>query len=82
MEPLEPLLLKGKSEPLPAYRLLAAHAASERRHETVFVGRERELALLARGLGDGRWRSDAASWSRSSPTRVWASRGWRPRRCL
>ena len=46
VEPLEPLPLKGKSEPLPAYRLLAAHAASERRHETVFVGRERELALL------------------------------------
>ena len=46
VEPLEPLPLKGKTEPLPAYRLLAAHAASERRHETVFVGRERELALL------------------------------------
>ena len=46
MEPLEPLVLKGKSEPLPAFRLLAARAASERRHETVFVGRERELALL------------------------------------
>ena len=46
VEPVEPLVLKGKSEPLPAYRLLAAGAASERRHETVFVGRERELALL------------------------------------
>ncbi len=46
VEPLEPLLLKGKSEPLPAFRLLAARQASERRHETVFVGRERELALL------------------------------------
>ena len=58
VEPLEPLLLKGKSEPLPAYRLLAAHAASERRHETVFVGRERELALLreawARALAERR----------------------------
>ena len=46
VEPVEPLALKGKSEPLPAFRLLAARPASERRHETVFVGRERELALL------------------------------------
>jgi hypothetical protein len=46
VEPLEPLELKGKSEPVPAYRLLAARPASERRHETLFVGRERELALL------------------------------------
>ena len=38
--------MKGKSEPLAAYRLLAARAASERRHGTAFVGRERELALL------------------------------------
>ena len=58
VEPLEPLVLKGKSEPLPAYRLLAARPASERRHETVFVGRERELALLgeawARALAERR----------------------------
>ena len=58
VEPLEPLALKGKSEPLPAFRLLAARAASERRHETVFVGRERELALLreawARALAERR----------------------------
>jgi class 3 adenylate cyclase len=46
VEAVEPLALKGKSEPLLAYRLLAARPASERRHETVFVGRERELALL------------------------------------
>jgi class 3 adenylate cyclase len=45
-EPVGPLELKGKSEPLLAFRLLAARPASERRHETVFVGRERELALL------------------------------------
>ena len=58
VEPLEPLLVKGKSEPLAAYRLLAARPASERRHETVFVGRERELALLgeawARALAERR----------------------------
>jgi class 3 adenylate cyclase len=58
VEPIEPLALKGKSEPLLAYRLLAARPASERRHETVFVGHERELALLgeawARALAERR----------------------------
>ena len=46
-EPVEPLVLKGKSEPVAAFRLLAAHAAPERRHDSVFVGRERELGLLS-----------------------------------
>ncbi len=45
-EPVEPLALKGKSEPVSAFRLVEARAATERRHETVFVGREPELALL------------------------------------
>ena len=45
-EPVEPLALKGKSEPVSAFRLVEARAAPERRHETAFVGRERELALL------------------------------------
>ena len=30
-----------------AFRLLAAHAAPERRHDSLFVGRERELGLLS-----------------------------------
>ena len=46
VEPVEPLVLKGKSGPVAAFRLLEARAASERRHDTVFVGRERELGLL------------------------------------
>ena len=46
-EPVEPLVLKGKAEPVAAFRLLAAHAALERRHDSVFVGRERELGLLS-----------------------------------
>ena len=46
-EPVEPLVLKGKSGPVAAFRLLAAHAASERRHDSLFVGRERELGLLS-----------------------------------
>ena len=47
VEPVEPLVLKGKSGPVAAFRLLAAHAASERRHDSLFVGRERELGLLS-----------------------------------
>ena len=40
-------MLKGKAEPVAAFRLLAAHAAPERRHDSLFVGRERELGLLS-----------------------------------
>jgi class 3 adenylate cyclase/tetratricopeptide (TPR) repeat protein len=44
--PIEPLELKGKAKPVPAYRLLRVHDAPERRHGELFVGRERELAIL------------------------------------
>ncbi len=47
VEPVEPLTLKGKAEPVVSFRLLAAHAALERRHDSMFVGRKRELELLA-----------------------------------
>ena len=46
VEPVEPLVLKGKSQPVIAFRLLEARAAAERRHDSVFVGRRRELGLL------------------------------------
>ena len=46
VEPVEPLVLKGKAEPVRAYRLLRVREAPERRHEAPFVGRERELALV------------------------------------
>jgi class 3 adenylate cyclase len=46
-EPVDPLDLKGKSEPVPAFRLLAAGASAERRHDSLFVGREREFGLLS-----------------------------------
>jgi class 3 adenylate cyclase/tetratricopeptide (TPR) repeat protein len=46
VEPIEPLELKGKAEPVPAYRLLRVHEAPERRHGEHFVGRARELAIL------------------------------------
>ena len=46
VESVEPLVLKGKAEPVTAYRLLSVHDAPERRHEARFVGRQRELTLL------------------------------------
>jgi class 3 adenylate cyclase len=47
VEPLPPLELKGKSEPVKAYRLLGLReAASDRRHDTPLVDRQRELRLL------------------------------------
>src|ERR687891_98082 len=36
-EAVEPLELKGKGEPVPAYRLVSVHEASEPRHEIAFV---------------------------------------------
>jgi class 3 adenylate cyclase len=46
VEPVEPLELKGKSDPVPAYRLLRVRDAPERRHEALFVGRTGELVIL------------------------------------
>jgi class 3 adenylate cyclase len=46
IEPIEPLVLKGKSEPVAAYRLLVVREAPGRQHDAVFVGRERELTIL------------------------------------
>jgi class 3 adenylate cyclase/tetratricopeptide (TPR) repeat protein len=61
VEPVPPLDLKGKAQPVPAYRLLAlADAASADRHHGPLVGRERELGLLldafSESLADGRCR--------------------------
>jgi class 3 adenylate cyclase/tetratricopeptide (TPR) repeat protein len=46
VEPVQPFELKGKTEPVPAYRLLRVHDEPERRHQARFVGRDRELALV------------------------------------
>jgi class 3 adenylate cyclase/tetratricopeptide (TPR) repeat protein len=46
VEPVDPLTLKGKSEPVPAFRLLDVRAAGERRFATPMVGRETELRRL------------------------------------
>src|SRR5438874_1979647 len=47
VDELEPLALKGKADRIRAFRLLAAREASERHRGERFVGRERELALIA-----------------------------------
>lgn len=46
VDAVDPLMLKGKSEPVPAFRLLRVLEAPERRHDTAFVGREREREVL------------------------------------
>ncbi len=48
VEEIEPLTLKGKSQPVRAYRLLAVRSAdaSRRRHDGAMVGREAEMTLL------------------------------------
>ena len=43
VEALDPLELKGKAEPLPAFRVLTALEAPERSHGSRFIGREREV---------------------------------------
>jgi class 3 adenylate cyclase/tetratricopeptide (TPR) repeat protein len=46
VEWVEPLALKGKAAPVPAYRLLGVRDAPKRPHETPFVGRVRELGIV------------------------------------
>ena len=47
VEPVERLELKGKTVPVPAYRLVALLDAPDRSHSSRFVGRSGELAMLA-----------------------------------
>jgi class 3 adenylate cyclase/tetratricopeptide (TPR) repeat protein len=50
VEPVEPLVLKGKAEHVPAYRLLSVSRAVEgfrRRQDAPMVGREAEMAALS-----------------------------------
>src|SRR4029079_1147178 len=54
VEHIQPLALKGKAEPVPAYRLarVRTQGASQQAHGTPFVGRETEMENLSRGLAD------------------------------
>ena len=60
IEPVEPLELKGKAEPVPAHLLVAVHEAPERRHEMPFVGRSGELESCKKP-GNAPSTSDGAS---------------------
>jgi class 3 adenylate cyclase/tetratricopeptide (TPR) repeat protein len=54
VEPLEPLALKGKSSPVPAFRLISVStrtADRASRVEAPMVGRERELTVLRHAFG-------------------------------
>jgi class 3 adenylate cyclase/tetratricopeptide (TPR) repeat protein len=55
VEPIAPLELKGKADPVPAYRLLRVHDAPQRRHGELFVGRDRELAILREAWERAQW---------------------------
>jgi class 3 adenylate cyclase/tetratricopeptide (TPR) repeat protein len=46
VDALEPLALKGKAEPVEAYRLNHVHAPRARPTETRFVGRDQELSAI------------------------------------
>ena len=46
VEPVQPLDLKGKGAPVPAFRLVDVHEAPERPQLDTFIGRDRELILL------------------------------------
>jgi class 3 adenylate cyclase len=46
IEPLQPLALKGKEQPVEAYRLLSEHETPDRRHEARFVGRKQEVTVI------------------------------------
>ena len=48
---VQPLVLKGKSERVPAFSLVSARDVAERRHDMPFVGRERELAFVREAWG-------------------------------
>ena len=54
VEFMAPLILKGKAEPVPAYRLtrVSTQATMERSHGTPFVGREAEMGRLSSALAE------------------------------
>jgi len=54
VEPVEALTLKGKAEPVPAYRLLEVRGdeGRARRQDTAFVGRDKEMAHLAAAFAE------------------------------
>ena len=62
VEPAGPLELKGKAEPVPAYRLLRVQDASGATARGLFVGRERELGVIREAWERVTVRASFASW--------------------
>ena len=78
-EPVEPLSLKGKAEPVLAHRLLEVVSESDRRAArslSTMVGRDRELEDLTRGVRARRRGPRAACCSPCWGPRARARRGW------
>ena len=63
VEPVEPLELKGKAEPVPAYRLMSLLDGGERprRLDSPMVGRDHELGVLRDAFAEARRRDAAAA---------------------
>jgi class 3 adenylate cyclase/tetratricopeptide (TPR) repeat protein len=59
LEPVEPLELKGKAQPVPAWRVTALAPATGTREPTPFIGRADELEELERSLRRTRTRRQA-----------------------
>jgi class 3 adenylate cyclase len=64
VDAVEPLRLKGKAEPVPAFRLRRVRDAPERRFDTMFVGVTASSRIFGRS-GSACGMRGAASWSRS-----------------
>jgi class 3 adenylate cyclase/tetratricopeptide (TPR) repeat protein len=76
-EPVEALTLKGKFEPVPAYRLASVEEGSagvERRFDSPLVGRERELSQLEHVFLNARDESSCQLMSVIGPAGVGKSR--------
>ena len=80
VEPVEPLELKGKAEPVPAFRLVACARRRSAATTSRFVGRERELALHPGGVGAGAGRAALRARHGRRRRRASASRGSSRRR--
>ena len=77
VEPARPLELKGKAEPVPAYRLVSVTAGADahaRRLDSPMVGRERELRLLTEALDGARSENTAHLFTLLGPAGVGKSR--------
>ena len=77
VEPVEPLELKGKSERVPAFRLIevrADTAGHERHLDSPMVGRTKELELFRRGLERARDERTAHLFTLLGPAGVGKSR--------